>query len=99
MTGRLSLDGQGNSNAVFVFQIGSTLTTASNAAVVLAGGAQAKNVFFQVGSSATLGTNTAFRGNILAFTSITLNSGTTINGRALARNGAVTMDTNAATLP
>jgi type VI secretion system secreted protein VgrG len=99
LTGALTLTGQGNANAVFVFQIGSTLTTATNAAVALTGGAQAKNVFFQVGSSATLGTGTAFKGNIFAFTSITLNNGTSIVGRALARGGAVTMDTNAATLP
>lgn len=99
LTGTLTLDGQGNSNAVFVFKIGSTLTTASGAAVVMTGGAQARNVFWQVGSSATLGTNTAFQGNVIALASITLNGGTSINGRALARGGAVTLDTNAATLP
>ena len=99
LTGSLTFDGQGNSNAVFVIKIGSTLTTASNAAVVLIAGAQAKNVFWQVGSSATLGSGTAFKGNILALASITLNNGTSLSGRALARNGAVTMDTNAVALP
>ena len=99
LTGTLTLDGLGNPDAVFVFKIGSTLTTASNAAVLMTGSAQAKNVFWQVGSSATLGTNTAFMGNIIALASITLNTGTTITGRALARTGGVTLDTNAATLP
>jgi len=99
LTGTLTLDGQGSSNAVFVFQIGSTLTTATNAAVVLANGAQARNVFWQVGSSATIGTGTAFAGNILALTSITVNTNASMSGRALARNGAVTLDTNALALP
>lgn len=99
LTGTLTLSGMGNSNAVFVFQIGSTLTTAPNAAVVMAGGALPRNVFWQVGSSATLDTGTAFLGNIVAFSSITLNNGASLTGRALARNGAVTLDTNAASLP
>ena len=94
LTGTLTLDGQGNSNAVFIFKIGSTLTTASGASVLLINGASSCNVFFQVGSSAILGTNTMFAGNILALTSTTLNTGATINGRALALNGAVTLDTN-----
>jgi hypothetical protein len=95
LTGTLTLDAQGNPFAVFIFQIGSTLTTASNSAVVIInGGIACNNVFFQVGSSATLGTNTAFQGNILAFTSITINAGASFNGRALAQNGAVTLDTN-----
>jgi type VI secretion system secreted protein VgrG len=97
LTGTLTLDG--DANTVFVFQIGSTLTTASSSAVLMTGGALAKNVFWQVGSSATLGTGTAFRGNIVALSSITLNNATTLSGRALARNGAVTMDTNAVALP
>jgi hypothetical protein len=99
LTGTLTLDGQGNAGAVFVFKIGSTLTTASNSAVVMTGGALARNVFWQVGSSATLGSDTAFQGNILALASITMNTGTSLIGRALARGGAVTMDTNAASLP
>ena len=94
LTGILTLDAQGNPNAVFVFKMGSTLTTASSASVVLINGGSVCNVFWQVGSSATIGTTTAFLGNILALTSITLNTGAVISGRALARNGAVTMDTN-----
>ena len=94
LTGQLTLDGQGNTNSVFIFQIGSTLTTASNARVVLINGAQPCNVFWQVGSSATLGTTTDFKGNILALTSITLNTGATVHGGLYARNGAVTLDTN-----
>lgn len=95
LTGTLTLNGLGDSNAVFVFQIGSTLTTASGSAVVFTNGGQGDSVFWQVGSSATLGTTTAFAGNILALTSITLNTGATIQcGRALARNGAVTLATN-----
>ncbi len=98
LTGTLVLDGQGNPDAIFIFQTGSTFITSSGSLVTLIGGAQACNVFFQVGSSATLGTNTAFAGNILALTSITLNTGASIDGRALARNGAVTLDTNASTV-
>jgi hypothetical protein len=95
LTGTLTLNAQGNPNALFVFQIGSTLTTASNSAVIFTNGLVDKNVFWQVGSSATLGTGTAFAGNILALTSITLTTGASITcGSALARNGAVTLDTN-----
>ena len=94
LTGTLTLDAQGNSGAVFVFQIGSTLTTASGSRVLLTNGGSACNVFWQVGSSATLGTTTAFAGNILALASITLNTGAVAPGRALARTGAVTLDTN-----
>jgi hypothetical protein len=94
LTGTLTLDAQGDPNAVFIFQIGSTLTTASNSSVVVINGGSHCNVYWQVGSSATLGTDTAFQGNILALTSITLNTNAGILGRALARNGAVTMDSN-----
>lgn len=95
LTGTLTLDAQGNPDALFVFQIGSTLTTASNAAVVNINGADGCNTYWQVGSSATLGTGTAFCGNILAMASITLTTGASIiDGRALARTGAVTMDSN-----
>lgn len=98
LTGTVTLNAQGNENAVFIFQIGSTLTTASASSVNLINGAQACNVFWQVGSSATLGTSTSFKGNILAGASITLNTNATIvQGRALARAGAVTMDTNTLT--
>jgi hypothetical protein len=95
LTGTLTLNAQGDPNAVFLFQIGSTLTTAGNSSVVIINGGQDGNVFWQVGSSATLGTNTALIGSILALTSITLNTGADIlDGQALARNGAVTLDTN-----
>ena len=93
LTGTLTLSGSGD----FVFKIGSTLTTASDSFVLASNGA---NVYWQVGSSATLGTNTTFKGSILALTSIALNTGATINsGRALARNGAVTLDSNTITVP
>lgn len=94
ITGTLTLDGQGNADSVFIFKTASTLITASSSRVVLTNGAQACNVFWQVGSSATLGSGASFTGNILALTSITLNTGATVNGRVLARNGAVTLDTN-----
>ena len=97
LTGKLTLNDLGNPNAQFVFQIGSKLTTASNSSVVTINGGLTPgcDVFWQVGSSATLGTNTAFEGHILALTSIALQTGATIlDGSALARNGAVTLDTN-----
>jgi hypothetical protein len=94
LTGTLTLDAQGDPAAVFVFQIGSTLTTASASQVVVINGGANCNVFWQVGSSATLGTTTAFVGNILALTSITLTTGATNSGRLLARNGALTLDSN-----
>lgn len=95
LTGTLTLNNLSNPNALFVFQIGSTLTTASNSSVVFSNSLTDSNVFWQVGSSATLGTTTSFQGNILALTSITLNNGATIGcGSALARNGAVTLDSN-----
>ena len=99
LTGSLTLNGGGNPNAMFVFQAGSTLTTASASSVNLINGAQACNVFWQVGSSATLGTGSTFRGTILALTSITVTSATTIDGRVLARNGAVTLDNDTITRP
>jgi type VI secretion system secreted protein VgrG len=97
LTGTLTLNAQGNNNAAWVFLIASTLTTASGSDVdiINLGSSPDNGLFWDVGSSATLGTTTAFEGNILAFTSITLNTGATIDcGRALAQNGAVTMDTN-----
>lgn len=97
--GNVTLDAQGDPNAVFIFQIGSTLTTIGSTQVVLAGGAQAKNVFWQVASSATLGTNSIFQGTIMALQSISLDTGATLTGRALARNGAVTLDSNMVTAP
>jgi type VI secretion system secreted protein VgrG len=95
LTGTLTLNAGGNLNAVFLFKIGSTLTTASASQAIVINGGSSCNVFWQVGSSATLGTGTALAGNILALTSITLTTGSGVSGRALARNGAVTMDTNA----
>jgi outer membrane biosynthesis protein TonB len=97
LTGELTLNGQNDPSAVFIFQIGSTLTTASSSSVSLENEAQACNVFWQVGSSATLGTGTAFEGNILASASVTLTTGTNVAGRVLAQNGAVTLDTNTIT--
>ncbi len=94
LTGTLTLDAQGNPNAEFDFQIGSTLTTASNSSVVVINGGDPCDVFWQIGSSATLGTTTVFVGHILALTSITLLNGASIDGSALARNGAVTLDDN-----
>jgi len=99
ITGTLTLDAQGNPDAVFIFQAASTLITAAASNVNLINGAQASNVFWVVGSSATLGTNSALQGNVLALTSITVTTGTTIDGRALALNGAVTLDTNTITAP
>ena len=99
LSGALTLDAGGDPNAVFVFQAGSTLTTASGSIVNLVNGAQSCNVYWQVGSSATLGTGSAFRGSILALTSITLTTAATVEGRVLARNGAVTLDTNTITRP
>jgi type VI secretion system secreted protein VgrG len=91
ITGTLTLDGQGNSNSLFVFQIGSTLITATAAVVKLINGARASNVFWQVGSSATFGTGTTFSGIVLAYTSITMNSNVAANGGMFALGAAVTM--------
>jgi Ice-binding-like len=96
-SGAVTLDAQGNPAAVFIFQIPSTLITASNTSVSLINGAQACNVFWQVGSSATLGTGTSFVGTIMANASITANTAATIHGRLLARTGAVTLETNTIT--
>jgi hypothetical protein len=95
----VTLDGLGDPNAVFIFQIGSALTTNTGTQVKLTNGTQAKNVFWQVGSSATLGVNSTFNGSILALASITLDTGATLNGRALAHTGAVTLDSNPVTVP
>ena len=94
-TGLLQLDAMGNANAVWVFQIASTLITGSASTVTIINGGQACNVFWQVGSSATLGTTTTFVGNILALTSITLQTGASLSGRALAQTGTVTLASNA----
>ena len=95
LTGTLTLNDQGNPNALFVFEIGSTLTTASGSSVVFINGGQDNNVWWQVGSSATLGTGTAFGGNVLADASVTLDTGASITcGSAIALGGSVTLDTN-----
>jgi type VI secretion system secreted protein VgrG len=95
----LTLDAQANPDAVFIFKIGTTLITGSNSKVVLTNGAGQCNVFWQVGRSATLGTGTQFVGNILAMTSITLETNAVLSGRALAENGAVTLDSNTVSVP
>ena len=99
LTGTVTLNAQGNPNAVFIFQAGSSLITASNSTVALINGASPCNVYWQVGSSATLGTNTTFIGSILALTSASVQTGTTVNGRVLARNGQVSLDDNTITRP
>jgi hypothetical protein len=93
-SGDLTLTGLGDSTAVFIFQIGSALTVTSGRQVILTGGAQASNVFWQVGSSATLGTTSDFSGTIMALASITLETGATLHGRALAQTGGVTLDSS-----
>ena len=99
LTGRLTLNALGKANAQFVFEIGSTLTTASGSSVWMINGASPCNVYWQIGSSATLGTTTAFQGSLLAHTSITINDAATVQGRALARIGAVTLDNNVLDAP
>ena len=96
-SGSVTLNAEGNPNAVFIFQVGSTLITESNTSVSLVDGAQACNVFWQVGSSATLGSGTRFVGTIMASASITANTGATIHGRLLARTAAVTLEDNTIT--
>jgi hypothetical protein len=98
----VTLDAQGDPNAVFIFQMGSTLTTGPGAQVVLAGGAKASNVFWQVGSSATLNTTTSFQGSILAAVSITVDTGSTVEGRLLGGSdsaGSVSIDASTITVP
>jgi len=99
LTGTVTLDAQGDANGVWIFQIASSLGTAAGSQVVLAGGAKASNVFWQVGTSATLGTTTAFKGTIMADQSITLATGATLDGRALARIASITLDSNVITKP
>ena len=100
ITGILTLDGGGDPNSTWIFQIQSTLTTAAgNSQVILQNSASAHNVFWQVGSSATLGTNTIFQGTIMALASVTLTTGATLDGRALASTGAVSLDSNPVNVP
>jgi hypothetical protein len=98
LTGQLVLDARGHGNGIWVFQIASTLTTAPNASVIMTKSGRPGNVFWQVGSAATLGTGTTFSGNILAYSSITMTTGARLSGRALAR-AAVTLDDNDMRLP
>ena len=99
LSGTLSLDGQGDPSSVFIFQVSSTLITASDSQVNVINGAQACHIFWQVGSSATLGTTSVFKGTIMALTSISATTGTVVEGRALARNGQVSLDNNVFTIP
>ncbi len=99
ITGTLTLNGKGDATTVFIFDAASTFITASSSKIVLENGAQACNVFWVVGSSETLGTNSSLVGTTLALTSITLDTGARVSGRELARNGAVTMDANTITVP
>jgi HD-GYP domain-containing protein (c-di-GMP phosphodiesterase class II) len=99
LTGTVILDAGGDPNALFVFKAASTLVTASASKVVLANGAQARNVFWQVGSSATFGTTTQFAGTVIANISITATTGVAVAGRLIARNGAVTLDSNTIEVP
>jgi hypothetical protein len=97
--GKVYLDAQGDANATWIFQMGSTLTTIAGTEIVLTGGAKAANIFWQVGSSATLGTNSIFKGNILAAISISVNTGAVVEGRLLTQIGAVTLLSNVITVP
>jgi len=99
LTGALTLDAEGDPDAEFVFQIGSQLTTESASSIVLVNGASACNVYWQVGSSADIGTTTAFQGNLMALTSISLKDGATVVGRMLARNGQVSLIDNVLSRP
>jgi len=93
-SGDLTFDAKGNANAVFIIQIASTLTTTSGRKVILSGGASAANIFWQVGSSATFGTTSVFKGTVMAMQAITFNTGATLDGRALARTGEISMAGN-----
>lgn len=98
-SGDVTFDALGNANAVFIIQIASTFTTTPGRKVILAGGAQARNIYWQVASSASFGTTTVMKGTIMALESITFDTGATLEGRALARTGSVTMDANTMVLP
>jgi len=96
-SGDLTFDAKGDANAVFIIQIASSLTTTSGRKVILSGGAVTSNIYWQVGSSATFGTTSVFKGTVIALQSITFNTGATLDGKALARNGSITMIGNTIT--
>jgi hypothetical protein len=96
-SGDLTLDGRGDANCIFVFQMASTLTVTSGRQVILINGASADRIFWQVGSSATFGAKCAFVGTVMTYASVTMTTGATLVGRSLAVNGAVTMDSNTVT--
>jgi Ice-binding-like len=98
-SGDLTLDASGDPNGIWIFQMGSTFVTTVGRQVILSGGAQAANIFWQVGSSATIGGSSVFKGTIMANQSITMNTSATLEGRALARNGAVALDANTIAIP
>jgi predicted acyltransferase (DUF342 family) len=98
-SGNLTFDAKGNANAVFIIQIASTLNTTSGRQVILSNGAKAANIYWQVGTSATLGTTSVLKGNILADQSISLNTGATVEGRLFARIGAVTLSSSTVVKP
>jgi hypothetical protein len=98
-SGDVTFDAKGNANAVFIIQIASSFTTTSGRKVILAGGALASNIYWQVGSSATFGTTSVLKGNFFVMQSITFNTGATLDGRALTRIGGVTMSSNTLVKP
>jgi hypothetical protein len=99
VTGNLTLDAQGDAGGIYIFQVASVLTAAAGSKVILSGGTKAANVFWQVGTSATLGTTAQFKGNIMADQSISFATGAVLDGRALVRIGAVTLDSTTITMP